>query len=281
MLRYDPKNGRAVFGNETTPNMSVAAAVSASGAFPLAFEPPRLEIARPVRDESGEVRVERYWIQCTDGGAMDNLPTSLAGTPGEDKPGVILPSHYSDGEKGGKSCSTLDFDSSDLGFLEPLHHEFFQRTGPGMVQFLAATTADNPSKRVVITFDLREGKENDRPAVVGQSAAETRALHQLAGHTGFQISSEEETEKILSENTEKGFGARLGVLAASTGIQATRLLTEAGALRELREKSGPGLMDRPAENSVELVGFLLEAVYDASIHQEERRFQKIGPDVRE
>lgn len=260
MLDYSPETGRVLFSHETSPNMSVAAAAAASGSFPTAFHPPTMEISRPVKDADGKVTVEHSWLQCTDGGVVDNFPIGLAGEAGEEKQAVVLPSHYSDGLEDGASLATLDFNAIRARELQGVHQQFYEQHGPALGQFLATT---DRSTRTVFGINLCTPEEQSNPVVVGESKTHTSNLHKMAQRSGLQLSSSEEGAKIIADNTLKGSGQRL----ATSFIQT---VTEDAALNL---DNPTGLPNRPVEDLRELVNWITRTAGRAAAHQDARRFE--------
>lgn len=141
-LQYQPATGQVVFSQETTPLMDVAAAASASGAFPFNFQPPMLEFTRV----SPQGQLEQYWLQVTDGGVVNNFPLDLADQPGESSCKLVLPTPYED-------LSTLGFDPGEARSCQPAIEGFYGQNGPALRRFLASRPG---GERLVVGLDLQK-----------------------------------------------------------------------------------------------------------------------------
>lgn len=198
------EDGRIVLSSENTPNMDVAAAVSASAAVPGFFQAPQVQVYRQVPDANGgEPKVEVYRLQLVDGGVVNNFPVAHAREPGSML--LALPTYFeAPGTKPGEpraKLTMLDFDPKDLPRIDAYNRQRYAQFAPQVASLVQEARSEGV-QRVVLAMNLATPESQTAPAVQGETKRATRRLHDLASQVGLPKLSEKESRKLVRSNLE-------------------------------------------------------------------------------
>lgn len=154
-------DGQLTFSSEKTPDVDVIAAIIASSAVPVVFNPPNLQV--------GEHR-----LQSVDGGVINNFPVAEAARG--DKTGMVVLPVYHPG------LATLNPDPTDelIESVNAVNAEQFQSYGSELVGSLNRARQAQGYDRFVIGLNLADAEQQARPLLQGETRAETERLHALA-----------------------------------------------------------------------------------------------------
>jgi NTE family protein len=180
------KDGQIVFSSENTPNMDVAAAISASASVPAFFNSPQVQIVRDEPDGQGGTRKAEYRLQLVDGGVVNNFPIAHAAEKGDAKPTLIVPpAYYQAPGNPPVTLSTLNFDPSNLAQIDAYNRKRYAEFAPHLGDLLQKAQ-DDGSERAIVAFKLVTPTEQPSLIVQGKTRAETEKLRGLAASAGIQ-----------------------------------------------------------------------------------------------
>jgi predicted acylesterase/phospholipase RssA len=176
-------DGQVVFSSTTTPNMDVAAALCCSSAIPGFFNAPQLQVCS---GSDGEKPILNR-MQMVDGGVVNNFPVAEASDT-EKSFMVMLPTSYQAPPltPGGKpvTLSTLDFDSSMVGYVDAYNRDQYQSFRPKLKQTLQAI-GERGYGRAVVGLNLGAMGEQTAPVVQGHNRRETEELLKVTADLGM------------------------------------------------------------------------------------------------
>ena len=195
------EDGRFVMSSENTPNFDVVGAVIASSAVPAYFQAPQIEIARQYTKADGTTGINRYRMQLTDGGVVDNLSFSSAKSDTDKRALMVLPVHYetTDPATGEKvSLETLNFDTANLPIIDAHNRQLYSNFAPQLSDVLTESQKRG-TERVVLAFNLSTEKAMPKPALQGATPDQTTDLFQLADELEFRTLDRSESKTLIED----------------------------------------------------------------------------------
>jgi predicted acylesterase/phospholipase RssA len=208
------KDGQLVLGSDSTPNIDVIAALTASASIPAVFNAPNLMINNGTEHP--------YRLQLADGGVVNNFPVKSAGSPDETAALAVLPADYGE-------LSTLDFDADEnrMTPINATNRKRYETFLPPMVNTLNEAREKEGVERVVLAYNLSDTQE--RPLLQGNSRIASERLQALAKQSKMPVQSVEEGAATMAGEIPQGRANVLGRIA-QTGVDV--LLDDQNAIKE-------------------------------------------------